>query len=304
MRRWRRALRNGQLRLACLILGLTFLVAILAPVLAPPDDPQDPAATQRVGTSRAGMPKPPSREAWLGTTVGQLDVYYSLVWGTRSALRFGLVVTLITAVIGTLLGAISGYAGRFVHSLVLRICDGFLAFPVLAAVWLIGQVMLPANIWAEPTRLQQLFIDLRLTPVLVALIFFSWMPYARLVSVGVRQLKQADYVMAARAVGVPGPRIIRRHLLPNALAPAIVMAARDVGAMVVLAAAFQFVGMGSGTAWGEILTAGRDYVLGMGGNPLVYWWVFVPATAALILFGIGWNLLGDGLNAVLDPRTQ
>ena len=303
MRGLRRALANNQVRLACLILLIFFLVAILAPVLAPPDDPANPSTTRVVGRPRVGLPEPPSREALLGTTPGQLDVFYSVVWGTRSALRFGLVVTLITAVIGTLLGAISGYAGGIVHSLVLRVSDGFLAFPVLAAVWLIGQVMLPATVWDEPTRLQQIFLDLHLSPVLVALILFSWMPYARLVSVNVRQLKQADYVMAARAVGVPGARIIRRHLLPNALAPVIVVAARDVGAMVVLAAAFDFIGMGGGTVWGQLLAVGRDYVIGLGGNPLAYWWVFLPATLALVLFGLGWNLLGDGLNAAMDPRA-
>ncbi|HNS53061.1 MAG TPA: ABC transporter permease [Anaerolineae bacterium] len=302
MRSWRRAFKNRQVRLACLILGGYILVAMLAPVLAPPDDPGNPGTARIVGRPRVGLPQPPSREALLGTTPQQFDVYYSVVWGTRSALRFGLVVTLSTALLGTLLGAVSGYAGGIVHSLILRIGDGFLAFPVLAAVWLIGQVLLPANIWVEPTRIQQVFLNLHLSPVLMALIVFSWVPYTRLVSVTIRQLKQADYIMAARAVGVRGSRILRRHLLPNALAPAIVMAARDVGAMVVLAAAFQFIGMGGGTAWGELLAVGRDYIVGAGGNPLAYWWVFLPATLALILFGVGWNLLGDGLNAVLDPR--
>lgn len=303
MRRLRRALSNGQIRLACVILGLFLVVAILAPQLAPPEDPSNPSTTRLVGKSRAGMPQPPSREALLGTAPGQLDVYYSLVWGTRSALRFGLVVAVSTALIGVLLGAVSGYAGGIVQSVILRISDGFLAFPAIAAVWLIGQVMMPPNVFAEPTPLQQAFHDLHLTPVLLALILFSWMPYARLTSVNVRQLKQAEYVMAARAVGVRSSRIILRHLLPNALSPAIVMAARDVGAMVVLAAAFDFIGLGGGTVWGELLTVGRDYVIGLGGNPLAYWWVFLPATLALVLFGIGWNLLGDGLNAVLDPRT-
>ena len=82
----------------------------------------------------------------------------------------------------------------------------------------------------------------------------------------------------------------------------VVLGARDVGAMVILATAFTFIGLGGSTEWGMLLVAGRDYVIGAGGNPLTYWWVFVPTTLALILFGIGWNLLGDGLNTVLDPR--
>lgn len=303
MRFLRRALANGQVRLACAILGLFILVAILAPQLAPPDDPANPGATRLAGASHQYMPKPPSPEAPLGTTSGQLDVYYSLVWGTRSALRFGLLVALSTALLGVLIGAVGGYFGGLAHSLIIRVTDGFLAFPVIAAVWLIRQVVMPPSIWDDPTPLQQTFYDLHVTPVLGALILFSWMPYARLVSVTMVQLKQAEYVQAARALGLRNARIIRRHLLPNSLAPVLVMASRDVGAMVVLAAAFNFVGLGTSTQWGELLVVGRDYVIGLGGNPLAYWWVFLPATLVLVLFGIGWNLLGDGLNTVLDPRA-
>ena len=149
---------------------------------------------------------------------------------------------------------------------------------------------------------QQAFYDLNLSPVLLALILFSWMPYARLTSINMIQLKQTEYILAARALGMRSTRIIRRHLLPNALSPVLVLAARDVGAMVVLAAALNFVGLSGGSEWGQLLVVGRDYAIGSGGNPFTYWWVFVPATLTLILFGIGWNLLGDGLNTVLDPR--
>ena len=130
------------------------------------------------------------------------------------------------------------------------------------------------------------------------------MPYARLTQANVVQQKQTEYVQAAASLGMRNTRIIRRHLLPNVLPPVIVLAARDAGAMVILATAFTFIGLGGRTEWGMLLVAGRDYVIGAGGNPLTYWWVFVPTTLALILFGIGWNLLGDGLNAVLDPRIR
>jgi len=302
VRRLRRALANGQILLACVILSLFLAVAGLAPLLAPPEDPENPSMIRIVGGSHKAMPQPPGEGALLGTGVGQIDIYYSLVWGARSALRFGLMVALSTALIGALVGAVGGYFGGMVYSLIMRITDGFLAFPGIAAVWLIGQVLMPANIFAEPTPLQQTFSDLHLTPVLLGLVFFSWMPYARLISVHMIQLKQTEYVLAARAVGMRDSRIIRRHLLPNALSPLMVLAARDVGGMVVLAAAYDFIGMGGGGEWGMLMVAGRDYVIGAGGNPLVYWWVFLPATLALVLFGIGWNLLGDGLNTVLDPR--
>ncbi len=302
MRRVRRFALNRQILTACIILGFFAVVAIMAPRLTPPDDPEHPGGTRVIGTSHDPIPRPPSDEAPLGTTTGQVDVYYSLVWGARSALRFGLVVTLSTAVIGILVGAISGYSGGMVHGLLMRVTDAFLAFPVIAGVWLLRQVMQPATTYAELTPIQQAFYDLGLDSVLLTLILFSWMPYARLTSAGIAQLKQTEYVQAARSLGMRNTRIIRRHLLPNALPPVIVLAARDVGAMVILASAFTFIGLGASTEWGMLLVVGRDYVIGLGGNPLTYWWVFLPATLALILFGIGWNLLGDGLNTVLDPR--
>jgi peptide/nickel transport system permease protein len=138
---------------------------------------------------------------------------------------------------------------------------------------------------------------------MLALMAFSWMPYARLINTNVLRLKQMDFVEAARALGAGHTRILLQHLLPNAIAPAIVIAARDVGGMVVLAAAFGFIGMGSSTLWAKMLLQSREWVIGISGNPLTYWWTFVPATVALVLFGLGWNMLGDGLNRLLDPHA-
>jgi peptide/nickel transport system permease protein len=290
--------------LACLILAAYFLTAILAPLLAPPDDPAEPSPFRVVGKTTDQSPHPPSAEAPLGTIPGQLDVYHTLVWGTRSALRFGLTVTLITASLGVLIGAVSGYSGGALNGALMRLTDAFLAFPVIAAVWLFRQVLMPASIWSEPNPLQQTLADLKLEPILLTLILFSWMPYARLISANISQLKHQEYVQAARSVGAGNSRIIRRHLLPNAISPAIVLAARDVGATVILASAFTFIGLGESTEWGSLLVLGRDYVIGLGGNPFSYWWVFLPVTLALILFGIGWNLLGDGLNTLLNPRIS
>lgn len=302
MKRVRRFLSNRQVLLGCVIVGAFVVIAILAPLLAPPDDPENPGTTRVVGRLTDYTPHPPSEEALLGTVPGQLDIYYSLVWGTRSALRFGLVVALSTALMGILVGAVSGYFGGMVEGLAMRITDAFLAFPAIAGVWLLQQVMTPSSPFAGFTPIQQVFHDLGLDPVLLTLVLFSWMPYARLTQANVAQQKQAEYVQAAESLGMRNRRIIWRHLLPNVLPPVVVLAARDVGAMVILATAFTFIGLGGSTEWGMLLVAGRDYVIGGGGNPLTYWWVFVPTTLALILFGVGWNLLGDGLNTVLDPR--
>jgi peptide/nickel transport system permease protein len=304
MRSLRRFLSQRQNLLALAVVGFYVLVAAAAPLLAPPDDPDNPSPFRVVGRASDHIPHPPSREALLGTLPNQLDIFYTLVWGTRSALRFGLIVTLTTACFGVLIGATSGYFGGPINGLVMRITDAFLTFPAIAGVWLFRQLIFPTSSDIPLTSLQRTLLNLKLDPVMLTLILFSWMPYARLINANIIQLKQMEYVQAARASGARNARIILRHMIPNALSPAIVLAAGNVGGMVILESAFTFIGLGGSTEWGVLLVAGRDYIIGMGGNPLTYWWVFLPATLALVFFGIGWNLLGDGLNALLNPRTS
>ena len=145
-------------------------------------------------------------------------------------------------------------------------------------------------------------ISTGVNPLVLAFILFSWMPYARLVNGVVLQVKQAEFLVAARAIGVRNFRMILRYVIPNSITPALVLAARDVGGMVLLQATFTFIGLGGGSLWGYLLDQGRNWIISPSGNLLAYWWVFVPATLALVLFGIGWNLLGDGLNDWLNPR--
>jgi peptide/nickel transport system permease protein len=139
---------------------------------------------------------------------------------------------------------------------------------------------------------------------MVGLIAFSWMAHARLISTNITRLKTADFVLASQSLGASRRRMIFKHLLPNSISPAIVLLARDIGGMVILEAAFVFIGLSSGGPWAQILVDNRNWIIGTGGNPLVYWWVYLPPTVALILFGIGWNLLGDGLNDALNPRDH
>jgi peptide/nickel transport system permease protein len=299
----RRFLSRWQNLLAVAIVGCYLLVAVAAPRLAPLDEAKAPSAFKVIGKSYDQIPHPPSPEAPLGTLPGQLDIYHTLVWGTRSALRFGLITALTAACLGVMIGAVSGYLGGWINGLVMRTTDAFLTFPVIAGVLLFRYVLYPASPNAPPTWLQQVMLDLELTPVMLTLILFSWMPYARIINASLTQLKQTEYVLAAQSLGARGTRIIFRHILPNAIPPAIVLVARDVGAMVILDAAFTFIGIGGSVEWGTLLVLGRAWAIGLRGNPLTYWWVFVPATLALVLFGIGWNLLGDGLNRMLNPRT-
>jgi peptide/nickel transport system permease protein len=303
----RRFLTNWQSVLALCIIAGYVIVAVGAPWLAPQNDPQNPVFMRRllgIRPSALRAPRPPQPEAVLGTTPGGWDIAYALIWGTRPALRFGLITALLTACTGVLIGAFSGYLERAMGRLLMRVTDAFLTFPAIAGIYLFRYALPSASADAPLTFWQVAFEKLQVDPTMLALIAFSWMPYARIIHANFTTLKHAEYAMAAKTTGAPPLRIIFRHLLPNAIAPAIVLATRDIGGMVLLEATFTFIGMGSGLPWGTLLVASRDWIIGPGGNPLIYWWVFVPATLTLIMFSIGWNLLGDGLNTALNPRVK
>ena len=295
----------------------------MAPVLSP-YDPEAPGPFKKVGHTRLETfkpePHPPSDIALLGTLPKQYDVFHTLVWGTRDALSFGLLVVLVSGAFGVIFGAVAGYAGGSVNRLMMHISDSFLAFPVIASVVFLQQLMAIAiqsaggtfyfntqyfgrivDVVGSPSLIQ-ILLGL-VNPLMLSLILFSWMPYARLVNTTVISIKNMDFIQASRALGANSTRIVFRHLIPNSIAPSIVLMARDVGSVVILQATLTFIGLGGNSPWGEMLSIGRNWIISPGGGMFAYWWVFVPATLAIMLFGIAWNLIGDGLVDLLDPRS-
>lgn len=297
---------------------LVFLFAALAaPILAPVDS-KTTGSFRTVGRPTDFTPHPPDGNALLGTLSGQLDVYHTLIWGARDAIQFGLAVSVGAFLFGIIFGAVSGYAGGIVNSIMMRVSDAFLTFPLIAGVAILQQLIaitiesmggtfyfnlanLGKVVYFQFEPPMWVSILLKVDPLLVCLIIFSWVPYARLVNTIVMTLKRAEFIQAAEALGGGAFWIIRRHLLPNSIGPALVLAARDVGNAVILQATFTFIGMGSTSSWGTILSMGRDWVIGPGGNIFQFWWVFLPTTLAVMLFGITWNIIGDGLGDAFHP---
>jgi peptide/nickel transport system permease protein len=320
MKHWRKFFSHWENWLG-LLLFLVFLAgAIFAPIISP-QDKKNPGVFKQVGLASDFTPYPPTDKAILGTLPKQYDVFHTLVWGMRDAMRFGLLVALGSFLIGALFGSVSAYAGGFLNSLMMRIADAFLTFPPLAGVVFLQQLIITSitalggsyffepglygkSIFFEREPTPLVAFMSKIDPVMISLILFSWVPYARLVNSIALTLKRTDFVQAARALGGSPFWIIRRHLLPNSIGPAIVLGARDVGSMVILQATITYLGLGGASPWGTLLSMGRNFVLGPGGNLLAYWWVFLPATLAVILFGISWNLIGDGLNDILTPGSQ
>ena len=307
-----------------LFLVLFFVAMAIAAPLLSPLDLKDPGIFQRVGHTRAERldvdPHPPSDVAPLGTLPYQYDVFHTLVWGARDALYFGLMVVLLSGTFGVVFGAIAGYMGGLVNTIMMRVADAFLAFPVIAGVVFLQQLMAIAIEAAGGTFVFnsqyygrivdsvgkasaiQVLLSV-VNPLMFSLILFSWMPYARLVNSMVIALKRAEFVQASRALGASSARTIFRHLIPNSIAPSIILMARDVGGVVILQATLTFIQLGGNSPWGDMLYQGRNWILNAGGL-LKFWWVYIPATAAIMLFGIAWNLLGDGLNDLLDPSAH
>ena len=318
MRRLRRFFSRWQNWIATLLILGFFGVAIAAPILSP-DDPKQPGPFMRVGRATRGEPQPPDEKSILGMLPFGIDVYHALVWGTRDALKFGLIVTVTTAIFGIFYGALSGVVSQRMGGLLMSIADSFLAFPPIAGVVFLQQLF-AASVTAMggfyyihptlgrvveingPDTLIQTLLE-TVNPLMLSLIIFSWMPYARLVHSIVLTLRETDFVQAARALGASPFWVIRRHLFPNSIAPAMVLAARDIGGVVLLQATLTFIQIGGDSIWGSMLAQARDWVIGPGGSLLTYWWVFIPPTLAVMVFGIAWNMLGDGLSDVLDPRA-
>jgi peptide/nickel transport system permease protein len=310
-RAWRTILKAvlGQPSLVAglLIVLLFVLVAATAPLIAPPEDPENPYVMPQFGFG--SLPDPPSPEHPLGLTARQHDVLYGLVWGTRTALKVGLFVTLGRLLIGAVLGLISGHYGGWLDAALMRITDAFMAFPVIAAVMvmiaLFGREMstLPSDtMFLVPSRQEQVII--------LTLVAFGWMGYARLLRGNVLSEREKDYMQAAQSIGAGNRRVIFRHLMPNVTQGLFVLVASDIGAVVVLLTMFTFIGLvrsATGTMeadWGQMLSMSRDWIVGSPSNAFEYWYTYLPVSVAILLFSIGWNLIGDGLRDVMDPRLR
>jgi peptide/nickel transport system permease protein len=300
MRRYHLFFFHRQNLFGLAIIIFFIFLAIGAPYLAP-------LPLQLKGNNLGFFPIPPNPAALLGTlpvSSGNIhaDVFKIVVWGSNSALKFGLIVSLTTNLFGMLTGAASGYFGGLANNLTMRVTDSFLTFPVVAGVALFQSIFFSSDLSNLPIPVGILLRGLSLDPLMLTLILFSWMPAARLTNSVVLKIKDEEFTEAARAMGASPIRIILSHIVPNSIQPAIVLAARDIGFAVLLQAGFTFIGLTGGSPWGELLSIGHRWILAPYGHILTYWWTYLPVTLAIVLFGIGWNLLGDGLNDWLNPR--
>ncbi|MGE5587864.1 MAG: ABC transporter permease [Clostridia bacterium] len=286
----KKLVRNPLSMLGLILLAGFVVVAIAAPWIAPTPEryADEPYRIPRYGWG--STPTPPSKEHPMGLTQGQYDIFYGVVWGTRTAFRVGIIVVGVSCAIGIVVGSVSAYIGGRADEIIMRVVDIFLSFPFLIAAVVITCVL-----------------GKGLDKVMIAMICFWWMGYARLLRGSILQVKEEEYVLAARAAGVSHVKIILRHLLPNTIFPVLISASMDLGSVVVTAAGLSFLGLGApeGYAdWGQMISFSRNWLLGAPGEPLKYWYTVLYPGMAIVLFVLAWNLIGDAFRDILDPKIQ
>jgi peptide/nickel transport system permease protein len=284
----RRLFKNPLTIIGTVIILLFALVAIFAPYIAPPPNPHNPYMMPHHGWKMD--PSPPSLANPLGTLPQQYDILYGVIWGTRSAFRIGFAVVLANVAIGIVLGALAGYFGGLFDEVIMRITDIFYAIPYL--------VMAMALVVALGRGLKS---------IIIVMIILGWPTYTRVIRSEILVVRNMDYILASRASGASHLEILFKHVLPNSIYSVLIIATMRIGITVLTAAALSFLGLGaeSGYAdWGQMVSTCRNWIVGPPENRLAYWYVvFIPGFV-IALFVLGWNLLGDAVRDVFDPKMR
>jgi peptide/nickel transport system permease protein len=305
-KRFKRTITNFELVFGVLIIIAFAVIAVAAPRIAPPEEGESPYYIPKDGFK--GVPLPPNEDHPMGTLPRQYDIFYGIVWGTRLAFLIGLTITLGRTLIGGLIGLTSGYFGGFADALLMRITDTFMAIPAVAAAAILYALFGEVGQEAKPS--QTMLASKNEQIIIIALIAFGWMQYARLMRANVLSERGKEYVQAATSIGSTRGRILFKHLLPNSIRGLLVLISSDIGAMVATVSVFYFIGLigespfGYLADWGLMLSASRDWIVTGSNKPFEFWYTYVPASAAIVVFTIGWSMIGDGLRDLLDPRSR
>jgi len=263
--------------LGLVIVAFFLFLAAFGPQIAP--YPEDAAGA--IHMSQRLMP--PSAEHWFGTDEMGADILSRIIVGARISLWIGLLITGIAALIGVPLGIIAGYRGGWTRAVIMRLTDLFLSVPGLVLALAIVASLGPG-----------------ITNCVIALALVWWPGYVRLVEAKTLSVKEELFVESARSIGAKTPWILWHHILPNCLSPVIVKISLDIGMAILAAASLGFIGLGArppSPEWGAMISVARSYM------PDWWWYSFFPGMA-IFLTVLGFNLLGDGLRDIFDPRSR
>jgi peptide/nickel transport system permease protein len=275
----REILRNPTTLMGLIIIIALISMALLAPIITEPNTPD----AYQMPRDWGAIDEPPGTPGHiLGTTGTGGDVAYGVVWGARTSLRMSMIVVGITMVVGTMMGSIAGFIGGRVDEIIMRIVDVLLAIPELIFALAIAAVLGPS-----------------FANIIFALTVVFWVKYARIIRGQIIHVKHNEYVDSARVIGDSKFNIYRKDVLPNSVTPVVVQATLDMGNIVLVGATLSFIGLAeAGLAeWGVLVSEGQA------GISSGRWWASTIPGAMVFLWALAFNLLGDGLRDVLDPRT-
>ncbi|RUW29788.1 MULTISPECIES: nickel transporter permease [unclassified Mesorhizobium] len=271
---WRRFSANRLALVGMLIIIALLVVAAFADVLAP--------YSPTVGDLKNARLLPPGAAHWFGTDDLGRDIYSRIVYGSRWTLYVVVLVAVIAAPIGLLVGTVAGYAGGWTDAILMRITDIFLAFPKL--------VLALAFVAALGPGIENAVLAIAIT---------SWPPYARIARAETLTVRNSDYIKAVQLMGASPFRIVLRHIMPLCISSLIIRVTLDMAGIILTAAGLGFLGLGAQPPlpeWGAMIASGRRFILDQ-------WWVAAAPGAAILIVSLGFNLLGDGLRDALDPRS-
>ena len=270
---WRRLVEKPTAVLGGLVILGWVATSAFAPAIVP-YDPVDQDVDNRLDA--------PSVAHWLGTDGLGRDVLSRVLWGGRVSLPVAAVVVVLASIFGTLYGGLAGFVGGRLDELLMRVVDMVLAFPSLILAMAIAAALGPS-----------------IQNSMLALLVVWWPPYARVARGQVLALKARDFVAAAQALGGGDLRILLRHVLPNAVAPSLVLMAMDFGNAIIIPAALSFLGLGAvppTPEWGAMVSEGRELV--------AQWWISAFPGIAILMVAIACNFIGDALRDAIDPRLR
>ncbi|MDO6386495.1 MULTISPECIES: ABC transporter permease [unclassified Uliginosibacterium] len=273
-RNLRKLVRNPLSVAGLVVIGALLLLAAFAPWIAT----HDPLAQDLANTLKA-----PDAAHWFGTDEYGRDIFSRLVYGSRITLYIISLVTVIVGPVGLAIGVISGYFGGWVDTVFMRITDIFISFP--------GLVLALAFVAALGPGLDHAVIAIALT---------AWPPIARLARAETLSLRKADYIVAVQLQGASSTRILLRHVAPMCLSSVVVRLTMNMAGIILTAAGLGFLGLGAQPPvpeWGAMISAGRRYMLEC-------WWLVAMPGAAIMFASLAFNLFGDGMRDVLDPRSE
>jgi peptide/nickel transport system permease protein len=258
--------------------GLSIILALLLMALLAPWLTASNGITQNLGDRL----QPPGGEHWLGTDHLGRDIFDRIVWGSRITLYIVALVAVIVVPLGLAIGTVAGYVGGVVERTLMRLTDIFLAFPRL--------ILALAFVSALGPGIENAVLAIALT---------TWAPYARIARAEALTIRNSEFILAARVQGASTLRILRNHVVPLCLSSVIVRLTLDMAGIILIAAGLGFLGLGAqppSPEWGAMISTGRQYLLDQ-------WWVPTMPGLAILTVSLGFNLLGDGLRDVLDPKS-